>query len=126
MKPLDRILTDVRDGDIVLVHLERSSFVGYRWGNGRDIIVHEAGRRVLQSEREGYLKNARESLLNPEESDVVFCGFNGFGYLGEEALKKVQLVGINLTSKTMNGVRVLGYDILHRSEGEDQFDTHKF
>jgi hypothetical protein len=120
MKNIDKILSDVKDGDIVLIQLERTAYVGYRWGNGRDIVVCEGGQRVLQSEKEGYLKNAREELLNPSEADIVFCSLDGFGYMSEEFKKRNLLVGINLSRKTMGGQKVLGYEVLRRTTHKEE------
>ncbi len=119
MANVEKMLSDVKGGDIVRIQLERSSYVGYRWGDGKDTVICEGGKRVLESEKEGFLKNYRDTILNPKEEDIFFCSLDEFGYTGE-VINKIQLVGINLTHKTMCGEKVLGYEILRRSKHKEE------
>jgi hypothetical protein len=115
LKPLSQMKSDVKEGDLIKVFLERSTYVGYKWGDGKGTVYLEKGQRILRYEKESFLLNASDSLLDRNEADIILCGLNPYGYTNNTALDKIPLVGINLEKETMGGMDVKGYQVIERN-----------
>jgi len=118
LEPLSKMKEDVREGDVVKVFLERSTFVGYKWGDGKDTVYHEKGQRILRTEKESFLQNAG-NLLDRNENDIIFCGLSPYGNTHDTSLERIPLVGINLKKGTMGGMDVKGYQVIERNQYEE-------
>lgn len=80
----------IRAGDLVMIHLETSRYVGYCWGRPSSQTSSRKGGR----------------------SDLVFSGVDPEGATSEQLGPKLGYVGLDLKNKTLEGEPVRGYEII--------------
>jgi hypothetical protein len=136
-KPLEGMVDDVKEGDLVRVFLEKSDYVGYVWcfeDRGRiqpvfpeDVDVILAGLSPV-----GYTRFPGDSIVinrgtrpgfifigpYPIPRDVPDLVYKRGPTFGE----KIQFVGINLGTKTMGNEHVKGYEVIERAEPVSEED----
>jgi hypothetical protein len=112
VKPLEVMLSDVKEGDHVKVHLPNSHFVGYVWrpqGKYKEIVK---GKAVVKDTRKSFLKNT-PTLLGDRDSEIFLSSLDPHGTTGS-LCEKVQFVGVNVKKKDLAGREIVGYEVLER------------
>ncbi len=118
-KRLEEMADDVKEGDLVRIFLEHSDYVGYRWD-------------VDKSKLDG-------QLMLDFDADILFSGLNPYGYTrlekdsiviydgpvmktesGPIMTKKLQFVGVNLSTGMLGNEHITRYEILERTQIEEE------
>jgi len=111
MKKLDKMAEDVFEGDLILIYLRASTYIGYMWKIDAEIV--------------------KDRLLNPEEKDLLFCSIDPLGntrmkedyaHMKDGTSKdlpiirdKIQFVGVSLERRTLGNEEIRGYYVMSRA-----------